>query len=101
MCKTEAAVRNLAPVGTREDAHALKILGFELHFPPYRVRRQFAPEVSASAEEQCAAQHVFVFIVNIAVKHQMLKLHTIPVELLAIELILQEFGYPFRFSCRP
>src|SRR5581483_1452043 len=91
----------LPPVCSRKYVDALQVGGLQVHHPPLRIRRQFAPHGTPAAEQQSATQRVLALVRGIRVHHQLFEPVAIAMELLQVKLVLQEFRNHLCFAGAP
>ena len=85
-------------MGAREDPYFGQVLGFHLHQPPFGIGRQLPPHVPAAAEQQCTAQRVLEFVVQVCLEDDPLKFLTIIVKIRMIKLVPEKFSNNFSFN---
>ena len=89
------------PLVARKRLQALQVARRHFDLPPFRIGREFAPQTSAAAKQQSAANEIFVLVLQIAVIYKLLELVSIRIEYGMIKLASQEFSNDLRFRDAP
>src|ERR1700690_2129218 len=92
LSQCKAATGDLAPMRTRKNSHPRQVCRMQLHFPPLRIRREFAPHSSSSAEKQSSAKCVLICIPEVRRGDNLFQPLPVTVEFRVIKLVAEKTG---------